>query len=223
MTEIWRPRFLYAPDPPAGPPVEDPGADDPPAGDPPAPPTGTAFTQEQLDAAIGARLAQEKRKWEKESKDATDKANMTENERLKAEIAERDKRLADQQTEVVGDRVRSKAEKLALAAKVKPGRIDQFMRLVDIDVEAMAPDGKPSDMLIQAAIDKAVKDLPEFVDNGTGAPPPAGAGGASGADFNSDKGASHVFTKAEVAAMSVADFEKNEEAINKQMQSIGIR
>lgn len=182
------------------------------------PPAKVEFTPEQqahIDDLIKKNTGKSKAAAEKDFKTWLDQQAMSDNDRLKAEKADADKALADARAEVLTTKVETAAERFAIAAGIKADRVSKFMRLVDLDIEALSDDGKPDTDAIKKLVEAEVAANPEF----KGGAAPAGASGAEG--FNSADG--KVWTKAEVAKLSVDEFEKHETEIMKQLQGAGIK
>lgn len=119
-------------------PAPTPGANDPPA-DPPK-----TFTQAEMDAIIGERLDRERKKYADYSdlKKAAEKlaeiekGQMTELERMKAELAERDKLLQERDQELTGLKLeRIKRDKLA-EAKIDPVWADSVTGSTEDEITA---------------------------------------------------------------------------------------
>lgn len=170
-----------------------------------------AFTpaqQAHIDKLIGKAKGTAKTAAEKELKAYLDQQSLGEADRLKAEKTQLEQEREDARAEVLATKIETSAERAAIAAGVKPDRVDRFMRLVNLaDVDDLTVDGKPDTEAIKAAVATALADVPEF--KGT----PAKTG-SSGSDDMNGTGDKKTWTRAEIAAMSVADFEKNEDEIN---------
>jgi hypothetical protein len=211
---IVRPRFLYAPEGEEGaaPPK---GEEKPPEGAPPAKPEEGAppetgqltLTQAQFDA----RMKKAREAWEKEAKEAADKANLTEVERLKAEKQEAEGKVTQAQQAANQRLIKAEAKIQAQALGVKADRLAMFLKNVDLDDIDVDDNGEPDEKAIKAAVEATLALLPEF--KGSTAPP----AGSSGGEHNGAAG--KVWTKAEVAALSVEDFEKHEAEIMAQTRS----
>lgn len=214
------PRFLFAPDKGDG----DGTPSDPPAGDPPPPPPDPAgdktadgtFTQAEVDALIAKRLGRERANTEKFLKDAAERESLDESDRLKAEKADAEKAADEARREVLAERVSLAAERAALAAKVNPERVDRFLRMVDLsDLDSLTADGKVDADAIAKAVAATLEDVPEF---GAGAPKPPGGG-----DFSGSGGAPKQWTRADIAKLTPAEFDKHEAEIMEQMRSNAVK
>lgn len=167
------------------------------------------FTQAEVDEMFQKRMATEKAKLEKEL------ADRAEVEKLEgAEKAEAEAKLAREQAEATTAAahtalIDTELRAQALAAKVKPERVEAFLRTLDrsgITVnEAMQVD----QLMARGAVAKAVELMPEFV--GSTKPPPPGGGDHDG------EGDPTVWTKAKIAALSATEYEANREEIHRQM------
>lgn len=172
--------------PPAGDPAAasttppDTGAQDadaePPTGDPKAA-EGKTFTQADVDRMINDRLERDRKTWgDKEAE---------RNKKLAAALglAEDDtvdpaKALEDAQGATVkaverADRAEAKA--LALAAGVKPERVERFVKLCDLSAlsDVDHSDEAKVSAALKSAVDSALEDVPEFKGNTV----PAASGG----------------------------------------------
>jgi len=149
-------------------------SDDSGAGDKPATVT---MSQADLDALIDKRVGMARKGWEGDAKTAAERAKLDDAERAKAEKADAEKERDDAKREALATKVEVTAERLALAAKVDPSKVERFMRLVDLaDIDSLTADGKPDAAAVKAAVEATLKDFPEFK--------AAAGGGRSGADFN---------------------------------------
>lgn len=197
-------------------PVVDPPVDPTdPAVDPPADPPAVddiAFTpaqQAHIDKLIGKAKGTAKTAAEKELKTWLEQQSMTEADRLKAEKAQLEQEREAARAEILTTKIETAAERAAIAAGVKPDRVDRFLRLVDLtDRDELTADGKPDNDAITAAVAKALGDVPEFKGE------PARPSGSSGSDGMNGNGDRKTWTREEIAKMSVADFEKHEDEIN---------
>lgn len=171
-----------------------------------------AFTpaqQAHIDKLIGKAKGTAKTAAEKELKTWLEQQSMTESDRLKAEKAQLEQEREAARTEILTTKIETAAERAALAAGVKPDRVDRFLRLVDLtDRDELTADGKPDSDAINAAVAKALTDVPEFKGE------PARPSGSSGSDGMNGNGDRKTWTREEIAKMSVADFEKHEDEIN---------
>ena len=96
------------------------------------PPTeGGNETQPDIDKIVTARLARERKKWEAEADERAKRAAMDEGERLKAEIADRDKQIAESHaalkreraTRAISDKVVDAEDAYAIAERL--GLVDE--------------------------------------------------------------------------------------------------
>lgn len=170
--------------------------------EPPAPPA-KIFTQEDLDAQIGKRLARERANWEKEQKEAAETASLTEAEKLK-QIADDAKKALDDAQKSTNERiVRTEAKIALIAAGANPARVDALIKLADLSaVTVDDKTGEPDAVLLKKAVDDTIQSFPEFK---------AGAG-ASGADFSSGNNADSL-TEEKILEMTPAEMKKNMPAI----------
>lgn len=171
-----------------------------------------AFTpaqQAHIDKLIGKAKGTAKTAAEKELKTWLEQQSMTESDRLKAEKAQLEQEREAARAEILTTKIETAAERAAIAAGVKPDRVDRFLRLVDLtDRDELTADGKPDGDAITAAVAKALADVPEFKGE------PAKPSGSSGSDGMNGNGDRKTWTRDEIAKMSVADFEKHEDEIN---------
>lgn len=172
---------------------------------------GKSFSQDEVEKIVAKRESRLRKKLEKEAEEAKKKAEMSESEKLKAEKEEAEKRSADSLTKANQMLVKADAKVAAVAAGVKPERINKFLKLVDLSDIEVSEGGEPDGAAIKAAIAEALEDVPEF----KGA---AGGGGASGGDFGGDAGRKK-WTQAEVDKLSPEDYEKHRDEILAQSKT----
>jgi len=205
-------------DPPVDPPKDPPA--DPPADPPKDPPADTGkvtFTpaqQAHIDGLIAKNTGKAKTAAEKDFKTWLDQQAMSETDRAKAESEGKDKLVEAAKLEVLTTKIETKAQNAALTAGVKPDRVEKFLKLVDLDVGKLSDDGKPDGDAIKALIEAELKDSPEFKASAGSNDKP----GASGGEFNGS-GDKHQWTRAELAKLSTAEFEKHEAEIMAQMKA----
>lgn len=173
-----------------------------------------AFTpaqQAHIDRLIARQHGKAKTQAEKDMKAWLEQQSLSEADRLKAEKAQLEQERESARAEVLATKVETTAERAAVAAGVKPDRVDRFMRLVDLsDLDELAADGKPDSDAIKAAVAKALADVPEF----KGEPAKSGSSGSDGMNGNGDR---KTWTREEIAKLSVEDFEKHEKEINEAL------
>lgn len=162
MLDRFRPRFYFAPEDGGGGgnPSEKDGN---PNGEGENNPGGEkTLTQEEFDRALTARLARERKSWEKTLKEEQEKAKMTEAEKLKAEKEEADKR-ADEVKTVADKRIINAESRIQAAALgVAPERISYVLKLADLTTVEIGDDGEPDAKAIKTALEAVKKELPEL-------------------------------------------------------------
>lgn len=178
------------PQPPAAPPAPVPT---PPANPPvPTPPAGSepsdankTFTQADLDRIIGDRLTRAEQTWQQKQ----DEAAAERNKQLAAVFGITDpnatpdpaKLLEQAQQQATAAQQRAdtaEAKAVALAAGVKPERLDLFLRLADVsgvlkDVDRSKPEA--AGVALKSAVDAALTAAPEF--KGSALPSASGGDG----------------------------------------------
>lgn len=185
----------------------------------PAEPTGTpaeptpatvSMTQAEFDATIARRVAAAKSSKEREIGDYLKAEALTGEQKIAAERDAAIARADAAASEVLQSKVEVSAERAALAAKVDPARVDRFMRLVDLKLDEVAADGKPDAAAITAAVAKTLAEFPEFA----GGAAPAAPAGASGTEFTNNQ--AKQWTRAEIAKLTPAEFDKHKDEILSQ-------
>lgn len=169
-----------------------------PAADPPEPPAGEkTYSQSEHDAAL-ADVRREAAKWRTEHKKAADaleaaaKEKMTEDEKRAAEIARKERELADRET-AAGERLLTAAIKeAAAAAGVAPARLALMPRLIDRTEVTFDDAGEPTNLL--ALVKGLLEAFPEFK---------AAAAGSGSADGGS-RGKSSL-TREQIEKMTPAE------------------
>ena len=139
-----------------------------------------------IEAIVAKRVARERKAWEKEQAVAAERAKMTEAEQAKADKAEAERAAAEKTSAADRRIVRADTKLAAVAAGVKPDRVDAFLRIVDTDGIEVDDDGDADAKAIKAAVAAALDIVPEFATgdakpapSGVTAPKPANAGGGS--------------------------------------------
>lgn len=177
--------------------------------------TGGDDVQARIDAAVTARLAKERKKWDAEQRTAAERAKMDEADRLKAEQADKDKASDERLSAVNGRLVRAEVKSVALAAGVSKEKLARFMKIVDLDGIDVDDDGDVDEDAADKAVKAALAEMPEFATA-------TGATGSSGGEHNGRQGGK-VWTRAEVDKLTAAEFEKHEAEIMAQMQASGLK
>lgn len=188
MLDRFRPRFYFDADGGGGGGNPDGGNEDPNGGGGENP-GGKTLTQEEFDRALSARLARERKAWEKTLKEEQEKAKMTEAEKLKAEKEEADKRAADVKTTADKRVINAEARIQASALGVAPERLSYVLKLADLSAVEMGEDGEPDANGIKAALEKVQKEVPELFSgkvrlNRGGNDFSGGSGGKGKSDMN---------------------------------------
>lgn len=178
------------------------------------PAAGKTLTQDEVNELIAKAKASERAKATAEAAEAAKRAKMDEADRLKAEKADADKKAVEAVERANQRAVRSDAKLEAVAAGVKPDRVDHFMRLLDLSDVAVDDNGDPDPKAIKRAVKEALAAVPEF----KGEASPAGSSG----EFGSDNG-TPTFTREQIAKMSAEEFAKNEAAIDAATKAGAIR
>lgn len=193
--------------------ADDKGGKDDGKGDKPGTVT---MTQTELDAMINKAHGKAKSQSEADFKKWLDAQAMTEKDRAKVEKEAAEKERDDAKAEAAQSRVDIAAERTALRAKVDPDRVDRFMRLLDTSADDLkTADGKPDQAAIDKAVAKTLEDFPEFLGAGDGKP--TKKGGSSGGDHNGGNGGK-TWTRAEIAKLTPAEYEKNQAEIDAQLK-----
>ncbi len=137
------------------------------------------FTQTDIDNAVEKRIARERKKWEREHPAPADPAPATPAgtpPTTPAATATPPKDDSAEKIAKVNQRlVAAEAKTAAIAAGAKPDRADYVVRLADLSKVDVDEDDGPDTDAIKKAIDKVLKDMPEFK-----ATPDDGKGGGSG-------------------------------------------
>lgn len=207
---------LFAPDgDPAGdPPPADPPAD--PDGDPAGgEPEGKFMTQAEIDRLVERAKTQGKisgetavRKWlENEAASAEEQARNA--------AAEAQRERDEARREALTARAEITFEKALLAAKVPADRVDAALRLADLNLDDIAPDGKLDKDAIKALATSTVEANAFLLAGGEQKPPTTGLG----AEHSGSGDANKVWTRAEVAKLTPDEYEKHAEQIEAQMRA----
>lgn len=127
-------------------------------------------TQDELDAIIETRLARDRSKTRKdiekqvrdELKAESDKANLTEIERLKKDKEDADTKVSDAEKRSNQRIVAADARVIASELGVKADRIPYLLKLVDLSEVTVGEDGEPDSTATRSAIEKILKAMPEL-------------------------------------------------------------
>lgn len=201
-------------DKPEGDKPEDKPEGDKPEGDKPEADAKLEMTQTDLDKLIEKRLGQARKSWEKDQQTAAERDKLEGKEKAEAEKADAERQRDEAKAELLLGKIETAAERAALVAGVKPERVGQFMRLVELDADDHATDGKPDADAIKAAVDKALEGVPEF--KGEAVKP---ADGNSGGDGLNGDGAKTQWTREKIAGLSVEEYEKHKDEILEQTRA----
>lgn len=177
--------------------------------------TSKSFSQADVDAIVTKRLKAAQAKFETDIKAMKDRSDLDEVERLKAEMADKDKAIAAAERKALESTLSTTAERLALAAGVNPARVAKFLRTFDLDLDELATDGKIDTDAVKLLVEHELNDSPEFLASTT--PPPVNGGAPTGGDFTGANQGGKVWTRAEIAKLTPAEFEEHEAEISKQV------
>lgn len=171
-----------------------------------------AEVRRQLDAAVAPKVNAAKAKWEKDLATFAEAQNLTAEQQADAarQAAEAERDAA--RREALTARAEAAFERALLAAKVPADRVPAGLRLADLDLEALAPDGKIDADAVKALAAATVQ-ANAFLAATSSAP------GASGGEHQGG-GDRHIFTRKEIAdlAKNPAEFAKNEAEIDRQIR-----
>lgn len=118
---------------------------------------GRSYSQAELDGILKRKLAD----YAKDEAEKRKRADMDEVERLKAEKADVEAKAADTLRAANGRLLKTEAAAWLADAGVKPERREYALRLIDTSGIEVQQDGSHGAQL-KAAVDKLIKDFPEF-------------------------------------------------------------
>lgn len=179
------------------------------------PPTKIEFSKEQqahIDALIADAKARAEAKGKTagktEAEQAAQRAQMDEVDRLKAEKADAEKRTADARAAANTRIVRAEAKLAAVAAGVRPERVDAALRLIDLSAISVGEDGEPDAGAIALAFTSLKVELPELFGGASGTP-------RSGGDFGQGPAGKRTYAQSEYAKLCADGeyFEANREEL----------
>lgn len=206
---------LFAPDgdPSGDPPPADPPADpaDPPAG---SEPEGKFMTQAEIDRLVERAKTQGKISGETAVKKWLENEAASAEEQARNAATEAQRERDEAKREALTARAEVAFEKALLSAKVPADRVTAALRLADLDLDAIAPDGKLDTDAIKALAASTIEGN-AFLLAGEQKPPTTGLG----AEHNGSGDANKVWTRAEVAKLTPDEYEKNAEQIEAQMRA----
>lgn len=128
-------------------------------------------SQDDINKIVESRLARAKKKWEEETAEQVKRSKMDSEERLKLELAEMEKKASDIRVEANRKLMIAELKAQAMAAGVRPDRLDFVARLVDID-SLDTGDEIDTDAL-KKAVEALLKEFPEL--SGTSQPGKVGS------------------------------------------------
>ncbi len=148
---------------------------------------GKTFSQADLDKVVSDRLARAQKKWDTDHAAAVqaavqaelDKQKLSNEERLKLEKDEADKRAATATQTANARLLKAEAKVVALAAGVNPEFVDDVIALAKVEGDSFFTDGEPDPVKIKASVDAALVKRPFY------------KAGNSGQGFGSDMGGGH--------------------------------
>lgn len=150
------------------------------------------FSQSDLDTAIEKRLARERKKWERENnKQQPANPGTTAGEPEKETNPAQDD-SAEKISKANARLVKAEAKAAAIAAGVKPEKIPYVVKLADLDGIDVDDDEGPDGDAIKKAIDKVLKDMPEFKAQASGSSDSGFQIGADGQNQGGGKPAQSV-------------------------------
>lgn len=133
------------------------------------------FTQADIDDAVEKRLARERKKWEREQQKQQPAAAQQQTQTQAAGTGDGTQQQQAQQpsqlpkddseekiAKVNQKLVTAEAKTAAIAAGTKPDRVDYVVRLADLSQVDVDEDDGPDTDAIKKAVDKVLKDMPEF-------------------------------------------------------------
>lgn len=189
-----------SPAPPADPPVDDP-------------PAGKTFTQDELGAIVKRERAAAERAAKARFDDEAKRAAMSAEERLRAELEAERKNSADAATRANAVLVRAEAKVAAAAAGAAGENAEAVIKLADLGSIEVGEDGAVDAKAVEAAVTQVKGKFPALF-------APAGAQ-RSGGDFQGGEPGRRVYTEAQIAAMTSAEFAAAQEDINAAMAEPG--
>lgn len=172
-----------------------------------------SMSQADFDALISKKIGQARKGWDKEILDAAETAAL--DEAGKARKERDDAQAAADQKSAGADQklVTAEAKVVALDLQVNPKRVDALVRLAGLQAADLVEGGQVDTAEVKRALEKVLADYPEFKG--------ATSAGASSTDHNSNSGGSkkRSWTRAEIAAMTPAEFAEHEEQIMAAMKA----
>ncbi|GEM88175.1 capsid assembly scaffolding protein Gp46 family protein [Meiothermus granaticius] len=148
------------------------------------------LTQAELDKLIAKRLERDRKAREAEQRKEQTKAQLSEEQRKIAEAAEKEARAAEREKAAAQRELKAEARAQALELGIRRDRLDAALRLADLD-DALE-DGTVNEKAVRKALEKVLKDYPEWSDGGAeaqarnigGGSNPGGSSAKSTLDMN---------------------------------------
>lgn len=139
---------------------------------------GRTFSQDEVNKLVAREKKRAAEAARKELEDEAKKAAMSEAEKLKVELADKDAAIAAATERANRRAIAAAAQVQALAAGIRPDRVAAAIRLADLAGVACDDDGEPDGAAITASIQAILKAYPEWAASAGG----EGKGVGSGAN-----------------------------------------
>lgn len=139
---------------------------------------GRTFSQDEVNKLVAREKKRAADAARKEHEDEAKKAALSETDKLKADLAERDKAIVATTERANRRAIAAEAQVQALAAGIRPDRVAAAIRLADLAGVECDDAGEPDVAAITASIQAILKDYPEWAASAAG----DGKGVGSGAN-----------------------------------------
>lgn len=176
--------------------------------------SGRTFTQAELDAILEKRLKRAEKKWQTDAEKRASEKDLSEVEKLKKQLEERDSAQAAKAAKAAKRAVAAEAKAQALAAGVDPKRVERFARLVDLSDVEIDDDGEFDTDEVSTAVTRILEEFPEFKAAGgqttetTTSEKPSTKGGSSVGNNGSRTTGDKPLTRELIATMDSAELQR---------------
>lgn len=114
------------------------------------------------EAQLKKRLYRERKKWEDAAAEEARKAQMSAEERLKAEKEDAEKRAADRVSMADQRLIKAEAKSAAGELGIRPDRVEAALKFADLSDIEVSEDGDPDALAVRAALQPVLQQFPEW-------------------------------------------------------------
>jgi hypothetical protein len=121
-----------------------------------------SMKQKDLDKLISKRLAKAEKQWQKDLEDRKQKEGLSETEKLKAEMADKEGKLKSREDAATAKLIRADLKAEAAAQGVSKESLEYFLKIIDTSDIELDDAGDPDPAAVTKAVAAALKAVPAF-------------------------------------------------------------